>query len=76
MVYSVGNHIHPETSVTSQPLSVDLMKTLFYAVVLAQDRGLSVRASREAVAAEWRVTVDQVREVERAGINYQWAPLG
>ena len=67
--------VHLENAVTS-PLNEDLGRTLFFALVLAQDRGLSVRDSREAVAAGWRVTVDQVREVERAGINYQWAPLG
>jgi hypothetical protein len=75
-VYRVGFLIHPENSVSSQRLSGDFQKTLFYAVVRAQDSGLSVEASREAVAAQWGVTIDQVKEVERAGIDEQWAPLG
>jgi hypothetical protein len=74
-VYRVGDHFHPENSVSSQLLYVDHQKTLFYAVVRAQDSGLSVTASREAVAAEWRVTVDRVKAVERAGIKGSWAPL-
>jgi hypothetical protein len=57
------------------PLDQQLARTIFFGLVLAQDRGLPVRASREAVAAEWRVTVEQVREVERAGIDGAWPPL-
>ena len=61
-------HTHLETSV-STPLEEELQRTLSFAVVTAQDRGLSVRASREAGAAGWRVSLDGVKAVEWAGLN-------
>jgi hypothetical protein len=64
----------------SQPLTddeipVDRRRTIFLALVEAQDGGLSVLASRAEVAARFSVTDDQMKEIEREGLANQWPPL-
>jgi hypothetical protein len=59
----------------SSLLDEHFARTIFFGLLLAQDRGLSVTASRETVAARWGLTIDQPTEVEGAGINGPWPPL-
>ena len=51
-------------------------REVFAALVAAQDAGLSVNDSREQVAREQGLSAEQVREIEREGIDAQWPPLG
>jgi hypothetical protein len=51
-------------------------RAIFADLVAAQDEGLDVPRSRAAVAGQHGVAVDEVKEVEREGIDYQWPPLG
>jgi hypothetical protein len=51
-------------------------RTIFAAVVAAQDRGLSVADSRQLVCDEMGVTVEQVRAAELEGLRKGWPPLG
>jgi hypothetical protein len=67
---------YSERPVTSPLPSEDLLKNLFHAVVLAQDSGLAVPASREHVAKASGRTVDDVRLAERRGLDHRWFPLG
>ena len=57
------------------PLPEDLRRAAFAALIAAQDGGVSVAASRTRVARAFGLTDDQVREVEREGIDGQWPPL-
>lgn len=56
--------------------SDDLRRTIFAALVAAQDEGHSVPASRELVAARFGVSVEQVQAIEREGLDRGWPPLG
>ena len=60
---------------TGQSLPEDRRKEIFLALVDAQDRAQSVAQSRQAVAARFGVSEDQVRQVEREGLDKQWPPL-
>jgi hypothetical protein len=50
-------------------------KEAFLALVEAQDHDLSVPESRQVVAERFGVDVDQVRRIEREGIENGWPPL-
>jgi hypothetical protein len=50
-------------------------KEVFLALVEAQDHDLGVPESRQAVAERFGVGVDQVRRIEREGIENGWPPL-
>jgi hypothetical protein len=50
-------------------------KEIFEALVDAQDHELTVAQSRQFIAARFGVTEDQVRQVEREGLDRLWPPL-
>ena len=58
-----------------QPLSEPRRKEIFAALVETQDQGVTVAQSRKAVAARFGVTVQQVMQVEREGMDNDWPPL-
>lgn len=51
-------------------------REVFAALVAAQDEGLGVRPSREAVAARFGIPYEAVCEVEEEGLEKGWPPLG
>ena len=57
-------------------LSLEERMQLFLALVEAQDHDLTVAESRKAVAARFGVSLEQVRRVEREGMDGNWPPLG
>ncbi|MFO0798337.1 MAG: hypothetical protein U0804_12740 [Gemmataceae bacterium] len=52
-----------------------LRRTIFAALVAAQDAGASVPTSRLAVAKQHNIDVDVVRRIEREGLDREWPPL-
>jgi hypothetical protein len=48
---------------------------VFQALVEAQDRDMTVAQSREAVARRFGVSEQQVRRIEREGLDGNWPPL-
>ena len=50
-------------------------KEIFQLLVELQDQGLNVRDSRERIAEQEAITVDQVVEIEKAGLTNTWPPL-
>jgi hypothetical protein len=50
-------------------------KEIFLALVEAQDQELSVVQSRKVIAERFGVTDDQIRKIEREGLEQQWPPL-
>ncbi len=50
-------------------------KELFRMLVDIQDQGSSVEASRNQVAAHYQVEVEEVRGIEREGLQKQWPPI-
>ncbi|VTR96522.1 unnamed protein product [Gemmata massiliana] len=59
----------------SGQITVEQRRAIFKALVEAQDGGAGVAASRTAVARQFAVSEDQVRDVEREGMANQWPPL-
>ena len=60
---------------TPNPQPVLLRQTIFRSLIEAQDAGQSVAESRKAMAAQYGVSEDVVKEIEREGIEEQWPPL-
>lgn len=50
-------------------------KEIFLALVEAQDKDLSVPQSREAIARRFDLTSEEVRQIEREGLDSSWPPL-
>jgi predicted nuclease of restriction endonuclease-like RecB superfamily len=55
--------------------SEEVRRSLFAALVETQDKGVSVPDSRQKVARQFGVGVDQVRQAELEGLEHQWPPL-
>jgi hypothetical protein len=58
------------------PLPEGLRREIFLALVKAQDGGTPVPQSRRAVAGQFGVNEEVVRQVEREGLDGSWPPLG
>jgi hypothetical protein len=60
---------------TKQWLSESRRKTIFLALVGAQDQKISVAQSRKLIVERFNVTESEVRQIEREGMDNQWPPL-
>ncbi len=60
----------PESTLTE-----DRRKEIFLALVEAQDQAMSVPKSRKVVAEKFEVSEDEVRQIEREGLENGWPPL-
>jgi len=60
---------------TELPLAEPQRKELFLALVDAQDHDLSVAESRRLIAQRFGVSEQQVRQIEREGLDNGWPPL-
>ncbi|HYH69238.1 MAG TPA: hypothetical protein VD866_31380 [Urbifossiella sp.] len=56
-------------------LSEPVRRTIFAALVAGQDAGASVPESRFGVAKQYGIDVDEVRRIERQGLDRGWPPL-
>jgi hypothetical protein len=59
----------------TETLTDDRRREIFAALVGAQDRGEAVAQSRREVAAHFRITPQQLAEIEREGMENDWPPL-
>ena len=50
-------------------------REIFLALVESQDKDLGVPQSREAVARRFDLSVEEVRQIEREGLDASWPPL-
>ena len=50
-------------------------RAIFQLIVTLQDQGLDVRRSREQVAKQESITVEEVQQIERLGLANNWPPL-
>src|SRR5262245_22560785 len=50
-------------------------KEIFQALVEAQDQEVGVAQSRRLVAERFGISEEQVRQIEREGLDHQWPPL-
>jgi hypothetical protein len=57
------------------PLPEQTRREIFAALIEAQDQGTDVAESRQVVAARFGVSVQDVRDVEREGMDKDWPPL-
>ena len=57
------------------PLDEAQRKEIFLALVDAQDHDLSVAESRRLIAQRFGIGEQQVRQIEREGLDNGWPPL-
>jgi hypothetical protein len=50
-------------------------KEIFEALVDAQDQEMAVAQSRQVIAERFGLTENQVRQIEREGLDHRWPPL-
>lgn len=50
-------------------------RAVFAALVNLQDHGALVSSSRRSVGGRFGLGVDEVRQIEREGLDCQWPPL-
>jgi hypothetical protein len=55
--------------------SEEKRKEVFLALVDAQDHDLSVAQSRTMIAQRFGISEEQVRKIEREGLENDWPPL-
>ncbi|HJZ55289.1 MAG TPA: hypothetical protein VKE74_10040 [Gemmataceae bacterium] len=60
----------------SKGLTVQQRKSIFHALVSAQDEGaLNVPESKKRVAAQFHITKEQLELIEKEGVDKDWPPL-
>jgi hypothetical protein len=59
----------------TEQLAEDRRKEIFLAIVEAQDQEMNVAQSRKLVIDRFGVSENQVRLIEREGMDQQWPPL-
>jgi hypothetical protein len=59
----------------SKTLTVKQRKSIFHALVEAQDQGSGVVESKKKVAAEYHITREQLDLIEKEGLDKDWPPL-
>jgi hypothetical protein len=60
---------------SEKPLSEDQRKEVSLALVDAQDHDMGVQRSRQHVAVRFGLSDQQVRHIEREGLDNGWSPL-
>ena len=58
-----------------QQLAEAQRREIFEALVDAQDHEMTVAQSRQFIAERFGVPMDQVRQIEREGLDRLWPPL-
>jgi hypothetical protein len=58
-----------------QSLPEEKRREIFLALVEAQDQELDVDRSRKLIARRFSVSPNQLRTIEREGIDQEWPPL-
>ncbi len=59
----------------SMTLTDEQRQAVFLFLIEAQDAGASVAKSRNDAARQFSITEEQVKNIEREGIDAQWPPL-
>jgi predicted transcriptional regulator len=60
---------------TTKTLTVRQRKSIFHALVQTQDSGIPVAESKKKVAAEYRLSREQLELIEKEGVDKDWPPL-
>jgi hypothetical protein len=63
------------TTTNERELPEDRRQEIFRELVDAQDHDMSVAQSRKHVAERFEVSEQQVRQIEREGLDQSWPPL-
>jgi hypothetical protein len=59
----------------SQHLSEPVRREIFSALVDAQDQEMPVAESRREIARRFGITDEDLREIEREGLDNDWPPF-
>ena len=58
-----------------EELSQEERKEIFRELVNAQDQDLGVKESRKVIAEKFGLTDEDVRQIEKEGLDAEWPPL-
>ncbi|HYV38990.1 MAG TPA: hypothetical protein VE988_25115 [Gemmataceae bacterium] len=58
-----------------EQMSEDRRKEVFFALVDAQDHDMDVAQSRRTLVQRFGITENQIKQIEREGMDNQWPPL-
>jgi hypothetical protein len=58
-----------------EPLSESRRQEVFLALVEAQDKAMTVAQSRRLICERFGLDENQIRDIEREGLDKQWPPL-
>lgn len=58
-----------------QNLTETRRQKIFLALVTPQDQNMGVAESRQLIAGRFGISEDEVRKIEREGIENNWPPL-
>ena len=56
-------------------LTLKQRKSIFPALVKAQDQGAGVLESKKKIAAQFHITKEQLDLIEKEGVEKDWPPL-
>jgi hypothetical protein len=56
-------------------LTLKQRKSIFQALVKAQDQGAGVLESKKKIAAQFHITKEQLDLIEKEGVEKDWPPL-
>ena len=60
---------------STKSLTVQQRKSIFLALVSAQDSGAAIPESKKNVAKEYAITKEQLDLIEKEGVDKEWPPL-
>jgi hypothetical protein len=60
---------------STKSLTVQQRKSIFLALVSAQDEKMSIPESKKTVAKEYEITKEQLDLIEKEGVDKEWPPL-
>jgi hypothetical protein len=60
---------------TTKTLTLKQRKSIFQALVKAQDQGIPVPESKQRIMEKYQLTAEQLELIEEEGLEKEWPPL-
>ena len=60
---------------STKSLTVQQRKSIFLALVSAQDEKMPIPESKKTIAQQYEITPEQLALIEKEGLDKEWPPL-
>jgi hypothetical protein len=60
---------------STKSLTVQQRKSIFLALVSAQDEKMTIPESKKVVAQQYEISKEQLELIEKEGVEKEWPPL-